>query len=235
MRWLNVRSIRAFLIVIALILGVIIYWRTRPPTPPIIPPEGLAENDTGGKVPGNPAKAIADMKKFHQAINFYRSRHGGEYPSKAGDIVVDMITHNRDYKVLPSDFSNPDSKYSDSPAARNSPQAYFPFIVPGKRPDGSPIGGPKPPGTRDVLAYCDLYYHRNIRVFKGDRTTSNPVGFYIVLWDDGQVEKVPYDRLMFVPKGGGEHGYAFQGQAGVPTNARTYKDFYANVVGKPAK
>lgn len=127
---------------------------------------------------------------------------------------------------------NPDSKYADAEPARRFPKTFVPYYIPKTRPDGSAIGDPKPTGTRDVLVLTRLYYHENRRVFSGHRSTSNPVGFYIVLWDNGQVEKVSYDQVLYVPQGSyvprGSSSFtnAFPGQAGVPKNFLSYDSFY---------
>ncbi len=58
----------------------------------------------------------------------------------------------------------------------------------------------------------------------------NPVGFYVVLWDDGSVEKIPYYQRLYVPKPNSEWVMAFPGQAGLPKNTLTYDQFYTQVI-----
>jgi hypothetical protein len=57
----------------------------------------------------------------------------------------------------------------------------------------------------------------------------NPVGFYVVLWDDGSVERIQYDRVLRVPKTASEYTIAFPGQAGIPRSAMTYDQFTTEI------
>lgn len=209
-----------------------------------IPLEGkVPEIDTAGKVPGDPANAIEDMKLIHSLVGIYRAKHGGN-PKTCNVLLEDIDKRPKDYgmksqRQAAALFLNPDTRYSDLGFMRNNPNNSFPYTIYTKRLDGTPYGGPKAPGTRDISVMTDLYAHKNIRHFKGSRSTSNPVGFYIVMWDDGQVEKIPYDKELFVPlpnQGDGfkRHAFALPGQAGVPTGALTYDEFYKKIGWKRA-
>ncbi len=252
---MNGRRLRIGLLLAVLAFIGYLYVRERSfapfPRARYIPPQGIAENDTHGKVPGDPARAIADAKRLYPLIQNYRKQHSGQYPPNASYLVKDLILHFQNYGIAKGNvtgfqrflkvrqfirsFSNPDARYSDDPSDRQHPNTIFPFFISNKRPDGSPVGGPKPPGTHDVLAYTNLYFHENVRHFRGDLTTSHPVGFFIVLWDDGSVQKIPYNQLLYVPQGYGNFGNAFPGQTGVPSNAMTYKEFQEKVVSQPQK
>ena len=203
--------------------------RTTRKKPLVIPPEGLATSpDTNGGVPGNPNRTIADMKRLFNEIGLYQKRHNGEYPAieDGKDIDDDRVDNFKAYGYNdPSEaikaFHNPDMKYSDMAHGSPQPETYFPYMMWSKRPDGTRIGSPKQAGTRDVLAYTDIYYHENIRLYKGDVTTTKPVGFYLVLWEDGDVTKVPYQDVQYAPpkptgNGGATQKVVFPGQAGAP-------------------
>lgn len=204
-----------------------------------IPLEGLAENDTNGTVPGDPSNGIEDLKKIHSFIVAYRERHQGAYPARAGDILRDIYDAPGSYGIeKPGDafqaFVNPDSRYADGRGSQQAPKnaIVISYQLFDKRADGTALGTPKQLGTRDLLAFTPMYSHENVRVFEGERSTSNPVGVFLVLWDDGEVEKVPYDKRIFVPQGElregkyGRWGFAFPGQAGVPANALSYDKFH---------
>lgn len=198
-----------------------------------IPLAGVAENDTGGKVPGDPNNGIEDLKQIYTAINAYRSRHNGAYPPKPSTMLKDLHTVQdlqqygfKDFKQALRVFTNPDSRYSDSPFSRKYPDTDIVYRVYDKRFDGSPVADSKPSGTRDVLASTNIYSHQNVRTFPHSHSTNNPVGFSLVLWDDGTIQKIPYDRVLYVPKGNGDFFTAFPNQAGVPSNALTYDEFY---------
>ena len=195
---------------------------------PEIPKGGVAENDTGGKVPGDPNNAVIDLQQFYRLAQIYRSRKG-TYPGR--DLFSDINRHPGAYGVgslkdVEQYFLNPDDKFSDSAYERKNVGKISTYMWMNKRPDGTDVGAPKPQGKRDLLAYTSAYVHENIRTFSGQRTTVNPVGFYLVLWDDGQVQSIPYDQMLFVPLGKGEFAEAFPGQAGVPANALNYDEYY---------
>lgn len=200
-----------------------------------IPPTGLAENDTKGRVPGDSMNGVEDLKRISQLVDIYKKRHNGELPSHVNDILTDAGDNLREYghnvdiegfkKVLGS-FLNPDSQYADDPGARKNPSKMVVYDVYNKRPDGSKIGADKPPGTKDVLASTGIYYHRNVTTFPKQRSTLNPVGYYLVLWDDRTIERIPYDRMLYVPTGNGQFSTAFPNQPGTPANALSYDEFY---------
>ncbi len=108
-----------------------------------------------------------------------------------------------------------------------------------KRVDGENIGEMKLVGTQDVLAFSKTYYHWNIPDIASGRRLFNPVGFYQVLYDDGQVAQIPYDEALFVcepnPQGEGIRiTTVFPKQAGVPFNCfrndeKWVIEFFGNV------
>lgn len=201
--------------------------QTRP-----IPLEGLvAEIDTGGKVPGNPNNAVSDLQQFYKLIEVYRGRKG-QFPENTHLLWRDIGKEPQAYgfstlqQARPI-FMNPDSRYSDDSLTRKSPNLVAPYFI-GARPDGTPVGGPKLANQRDVLVCTNLYTHRNIRHLPNAHTEENPVGYFVVLWDDGKIEQVPYDQQLYAPDPAnkGRFKLAFPGQAGVPSNALTYDEFY---------
>lgn len=108
----------------------------------------------------------------------------------------------------------------------------MPYTLYTRRPNGDPVGGPKPAGTRDPIASTDIHFHRNLRHFKGDRTTIKPTGYHMVLWDDGSISRIKYDDILYYRTGPGEHKTAFPGQAGIPPDAISFDEFQRTVVGK---
>ncbi|MDF2440701.1 MAG: hypothetical protein JWN98_1685, partial [Abditibacteriota bacterium] len=205
-----------------------------------LPPEGRALNDTGGRVPGQPENGIRDLQKIHQLMSIYKRRNGS-YPQYRTALYRDIKSDPNAYggsrwQDIWHELENPDIRFSDNPHDRKfateKNMHIMPYTFNIKRPDGTPLGTAKPPGKRDVLSWTNLYVHQNIRQFKGERTTSNPVGFYLVLWDDGQVEKVPHDQILFVPTKPGTWITAFPNQAGVPSTALNYDQFHQRLGAK---
>ncbi|PQV62587.1 hypothetical protein B1R32_12825 [Abditibacterium utsteinense] len=199
-----------------------------------IPPGGLIDNDTNGKVPGNPQNAVEDFTKIYAAIETFRGQNNGQYPPKILDVLkvlnaglksTDIEKIKTGIKASYDTFLNPDAKYSDDPLARRRPNDVIKYNLYNKRPDGTLVGNP-PSGKKDLLMETSLYVHQNVRTLPGQRSVSNPVGFYVVLWHDGTIQRIAYDQVLYMPKGGGDFTRAFPGQAGVPANALTYDEFY---------
>lgn len=201
------------------------------------PPEGLSENDTHGKVPGNAERTVAQMHKLYQAMQTFRRLNGGVLPNSQTkpSLISDMIKHPKEYGIASMNdmfalLRNEDMKYADGRQHDPHPETTWPYFLPATRPDGTAKGERKPADKHDVLAYTDMYFHKNIRNFKNKPATTNPVGFYLVLWDDGQVQKIPYVDVRFVSpqstgRGGFTQTFAFPGEAGVPSGTLSYTEY----------
>jgi len=208
-----------------------------------IPPEGIVPAiDTGGKVPGDPANAVEDMLKIRTMMDVYKSRHG-RMPRRTGEVFTDALDNFQSYGFSSSEeasvvFTNPDARYADFDVARKNPKYYLAYVIDEHRPDGTKVGDNKVPGTRDILLFTDLYFHENVRHYKNTRSSENPVGFYMVMWDDGKIEQIPYDKRLMVPlpAQGTRRTWklGFRGQAGVPANAEDYDKHYKQLGWKKA-
>jgi len=179
-------------------------------------------------LPGNTANGVQDLKSIYELIGKYRIRKQGDYPATMSNLIEDIVVNLENYGLhedldLRDKLSNPDVQYSDNPAERRSPRVVVPYVINGRRPDGTEVGTPKPIGTRDVLCYTDLYVYRGERA-NTSRQFYNPRGYYLVLWDDGQVEKVPFDRSLNVVVAGTFYDASFIGQPGMPPNIVTYEE-----------
>ena len=234
--WLHVTLLVSLLVVCAL-YGTHLYLKTHPKPRDIsyrLPKNGYAENDTQGRVPGNLQNGRHTLLKLNTYYQIYQRQHGS-LPNTFGDMFTDLMKNPKVYGVnnlseMDKTIANPDAKYSDNSMERTG--KLFTFGGDAIRPDKTPKFSAKKPGTKDVLAYTTTYLHENVRQFSGERSTSNPVGFYQVLWDDGTVQDIPYDKILYVPDAANagrnrkEYGLAFPGQAGVPSNAITYDEYY---------
>ncbi len=199
--------------------------------------------NTEGEVPGHPERAEENLRLLCRIYSVYLRNHREEYLLKAAknweplivSVTKDMNTHRDEYREfqglsLEEQMSNPDTEYSDGYAGKRVSNAFV-YAENPTRPDGKPVGGPKPPGTRDVLAQTSIYFHLN-GISSEDRhvrTTFNPVGFYLVLWDDCSVERIPYYETLVAP-GPTEKGsfrVCFRGQAGTPPGTMTFDEHNA--------
>ena len=195
-----------------------------------IPPEGRSLKDTRGRVPGDPAKAIDQLKRLGEMIRVHRDSHAGELPGGMGALLQSVVEDPKSYGFATALDVNPALLSEDCRFQPALPETCIPFLVFNRRRDGTPVGSPKPNGTRDLWAYTDLYRHVNTRFFaKG--STVNPVGFYLVLWDNGEVERVPYDDILYVPRrpDGTDWAVAFRGASGVPSDCITFDEFQTKV------
>ncbi|MBC8102964.1 MAG: hypothetical protein H7Z41_10295 [Cytophagales bacterium] len=213
-----------------------------------IPAVGLSLNETYGTVPGSPENTERALKQIYTLLPTYTERQKAGQVKTLGlstDVYINptaygfrAFTYRKDKEAFKNQpgrraimaiFTNPDYRYADSVMLRRHADIASPYVVSKTRPDGSAIGGPKESGTRDVLVSTDLYFHKNIKTHKRQHTTMNPVGFYMVLWDDGSVERIPYDRALRIPISYGSYTIAFPGQAGIPNSAMTYDEFTTKV------
>lgn len=197
----------------------------------------LKDYDLQGKIPGNPAQTVTQMGLLYKYIEIYRKRHNGAYPNRQGKdqsqwLDQDMFDHWTEYGFktpleAAKSLKNPDVVYWDSVHNSPNPENVYPYLSSGTRPDGQPLGAPKAAGARDVVAWTEIYFHRNIRYLKDGATPSKPAGFYLVLWDDGQVEQVPYNKAKYLgPQRSYPYQTVFEGQAGLPkTGVHTYDEY----------
>ena len=190
------------------------------------------------------------MQLYYKCIQIYRKNHNGSYPDnkKGGGFLFDEILKHPDEYGLPArkdpkdfhefdelfhNFVNPDNQYADY--IPGNPENFAMTLILLSRNDGSAIGSPKREGTRDILANTSIYYHANGPSPKDVSRMPNPVGFYVVLWDDGEIEKIPYDQVLYmaVPSDDSATGYGykqvFRNEAGLPGDCMTYEQMQQTI------
>lgn len=206
-------------------------------------PRGLTINlsnpppqwDSGGKVLGNPQNAVSDLEALYKCLLVFRKKFN-RYPSDIMELHNDVVPHFRDYGFSSRDeanaiFTNPDViDRNFPPSFLQHPETIIAYHMDAKRFNGQMVGSLKPPGQHDVLMWTDLYYfpNQNVNWTKFEASTMNPVGFYVVLWDDGRVEKVPFDKTLYVPRPNQVWTTGFPGQAGLPPGCKTFDEFNRN-------
>ena len=226
------RTVFSLLLLVCFLYSGYLFLATRPTAhttrerqEEILPPEGKIENDTKGLVPGNPENGRKRLRYLHELLTHYQRKHG-VMSVRFGDMWSDMVSNPKDYGLNSFDelfttvLKNPDSQYDDNKLMRG----LNVFVTDDKRADGAPKFSTN---EREVITYTTTYYHQNARQYPGQRTTTNPVGFYQVLWSDGTVEDVPYDKALYVPTE--RKGYlrlTFPGETGIPDNAKTYDEYH---------
>ncbi len=196
----------------------------------------IPDYDTGGKALGNPENGVKGLRNVERLLGLYRKRNSGKFPESMMSLCGDIYHHKEAYGLTMNQvdemLQNPDTKYSDAFHARQNPDHFIPYAISNPRPDGTQIGSSKEPGKRDVYAVSSLYAHENL-VHKGDKSSMKPSGFYLVLWEDGQIEKISMSRVYMTTRDGkpvrvqgSSFQVCFEGQAGVPGKPKTYDEFY---------
>jgi hypothetical protein len=214
----------------------------QPPDPPVQEPDYF----TGDKVPGDPENEVKIMQRYYQCVQIYRKNHDGNYPqgkngasflsdeiekhpTDYGFAEIKQATYLQDLMMVIRTFVNPDTQYAYGRGNVDTQKvAVIDTQMRRQRQDGTTFNSPKLEGTRDILAQTSLYFHPNWPGLKHIGRPANPVGFYMVLWDDGEIEKIPYDQILYVtvpikdaPSGFGWQ-VAFRGEAGLPWDCFTY-------------
>jgi peroxiredoxin (alkyl hydroperoxide reductase subunit C) len=197
----------------------------------------LEEYYTGDQIPGEPSRGMSVLKRLYEFVQIYRNRHEGHFPNSGNgsnkSLLNDMIFNAKSYGFpraleLMQSFDNPDNQYDDKAYVRQKPEQYISCTFPHRRYDGSRIGDAKPNGTSDLLSYVSIYYHQNGPSRTGIRKSPNPVGFYLILWDNGSIERVAYDEVLYIPQDKG-FSLGFRKQAGLPSGCITYEEFWTRI------
>ena len=175
-----------------------------------------------------PEAATARLQQIYGFLQTYRRAHSGAFPETSPPgLMANMTAHPQAYG-LPDQgagnaaqtlryFTSPDSQFMDggNKALADKLIVYF---LHNKRPDETLVGTAKRAGTRDVFASTNLYVRNH---------PHGATGFYLVLWDDGTVSRIPAASILTVPAydviGDGKQAtrdgvkqIAFPGQAGLP-------------------
>ncbi len=87
----------------------------------------------------------------------------------------------------------PDAKYAQYNNLNDPLAGSFVFPILQKEPD-SPV-------QDKIAVYSEVYVRTNTKIFKNDRATFAPSGFFVVGWKDGRVEKVPIGDVRYVKMG----------------------------------
>ncbi len=184
----------------------------------------------------DPAHGLADLKNIYRYIITYRGRHDGRYPSGKTKpaFYEDIILNYKDYgfanfEEASADLTNPDTPYSTQFSRETDAKSVIPYLILDTRSDGSPVGSPKLPTTKDLLAQTTIYNYLYSQQDKDGQVTLANYGYTLALWDDGRVEKIPYDEVLHLkqPKGFVD---ALPYEAGVsPERCVTYQEYWEGV------
>ena len=199
--------------------------------PSRISADGFSFNDTSGKVIGDPDKAEKQMEMFYGKFLIYKKKYevfpgGNLKPGFIRDVATRLSDYGFNNFEQVKDFvRNPDVGNSDK--YRNFPKesTVLPIIMVAQRPDGTPISMNKKDSLKDVIAFTDIYFYRNEKIFPNGKIESKPVGFYIVLWEDGEVKRINHEDVLYVyPQKAVNYNEYFPGQSGKPGQLFSYNE-----------
>ncbi len=165
------------------------------------------------------AGATARLKQIYQVLTMYRIQHYGALPETNSAELLRELTHRPTVYGLPERGAGNASQAIQ--LLNNPDNSLCLYYLHNKRPDGTLVGSPKRPGTRDVWATTDQFVQNH---------PHGAAGFYLVLWEDGSVGQIPASKILAVqaydvigPPGAtaesaqrGEKQIAYPGQAGLP-------------------
>lgn len=176
------------------------------------------------------------MKSVYKSVSIFRRKHN-RYPRSSMELLNDMAPNPGAYEFADRDaavasLSNPDIIHQHPRWSKERIKNMTTYQMRFRRFDSSPFGSQKPEGTRDVLMWSSDYYFENIKnnYDNINASTMNPVGFYLVLWDDGQIERVPFDKTLQVPAESNSWQVGFAGQAGLTKGSKTFDEFHKNLI-----
>jgi len=214
------------LAIVGVLIGGVGTWyvvgKMNQPFDPAIPPEGLVVNPKGVDL-GDPENAVKDFRRIYSAMDAYR-RQTNRLPS-LGELL-DFSKPLAGVQLTKDDFNVPDAHLADGYVEGNQNLSTFMFAYRMPRPNGAPKPAFPAPGERDVwLVATD--YTRNNQVLRRDRTADFDFkGVYVVLWSDGQIDKIDAGDARFAMKGPSGN-LVFAGEAGAPKDTRSLKDIYS--------
>ncbi|GEM_PF-2121864 len=176
----------------------------------VIPAGGLLVNPNG--LSGLSNDTEGDFRKLYRAIDAYVTAKG-----TLPDDPRSLIPFTQDWpvgrRITEEALYTPDYRKSDVYSPKDEKFNYL-WAYRSPRADGT-AKPPRPPsGERDVWLYTETYVRERKRVFRDGSSVTHPKGRYVVLWSDGTVEKVGFDRLVTAPSGASGEAYFFKGEAG---------------------
>jgi hypothetical protein len=187
-----------------------------------IPPWGLTINEKGSRELGNPDNAIQDLTKLYTAFIAYRQEKGKLPEPK------DLFDFSRPIapgiQLKEEDLRTPDAHLADGYTKGDQSFSEYALTYLTPRPNGQPRPAFPKDGERDVWLYCETYARTGTRVYRDHTTKLEPMGYYVVLWSDGVIEKVPTLDMVGYQDSPRSWTFTFKGQAGLPKNTRTKRE-----------
>ena len=197
-----------------------------------IPPWGLVDNPRAIGHPGHPEEVEAAFRRIYPAMIAFRRIHGRlPTPQELEDWSKPLAPG---HQLTQADFKFKDDYLNDgySPLDRHASELMLSYEAP--RPDGSPKPADPPQGEKDVWLVCMDYAHANIVYTRAGPSLTTPTGFFIVLYSDGSIVRVPYGDVMLSQDADGSLDHVMPGQTGIRKGTKTVKGFDKAAMGSKA-
>ena len=191
---------------------------------------------TGDKVLGNPENGVKALEHLYQIIQKYRANHQGALPNAhGGNLKVDLYNNPHRYgfqsmEQAQAAIENLDGRFNPFSSTWHNPKLKTTPAMRFLRLNGVLSEIPKEVGTSDVWAINRNYFYENSPNLNVGREKANPVGFYLILRDDGKIARVPYDEVFFAYSFKNKISPditlspAFPNEPGVPYNCLSYQE-----------
>lgn len=183
-------------------------------------------NNTHGTIPGKPEITKSKMRRIYQAMILFRKKTGNlpmtSFMAFVGDVVTDYKYYQfSSIKEANDLFHSDDTKFGDLFYTDKVTSNTIPYMQPIRRPDGTAPSEGFSGNQKDVLLFTNIYFHENL---SDDRKNTNPIGFYLVLWEDGTVEPIDYTAMRFVPDAS-PFQEQFPNQEGSSNKSLTFQEY----------
>lgn len=202
-------------------IGVALWHRANPLVARL--PDGRWVWSTGlllnpnSSIAGKPARTEASFKRLYQAIVAFRDANQ-RLPYAPQELERFAKDHSSKVSLAPDDLTSQDVRLSDEYSHGVRDHLGYVFDLRGPRPNGQDKPAFPKLGEKDAWVSTTVYLRDNARVYPDMSVKAKPSGFYIVLWSDGDIERIPAGKLMWVSNAGGLEGH-YPGQTGIPRNA----------------
>jgi hypothetical protein len=140
------------------------------------------------------------------------------------------------HRLSPEDFQDAAAIYGDHQTTDPSmKQQYAMLYASGKRFDGTKLPVFPTSKDHDVFLTCSSYL-RNNGVDHHDKggIQCHYSGFWLVLYTDGSMERIPYSHMMLVPWHDGGYLDAVPDQSGLPAGTIHITEWWHKVQGSLA-
>ena len=204
------------------------------------PDDMFPQTNSKGYVLGDPKNAVTDLERIYKIIQSYKLENGGNSPDKLPSLMNALAAHPKRYgfdsfEEAMTFLTNPDYRLTNKDISVEEQEMTVVYKFNFRRLDGYNLQSIRLRNTRDLIAWTDIYVYRNMNYYNPQKSLPNTVGFYVVLWDDGSIEEIPYDEALYYLDDQGYYLNYFRGQSDEKFSSLTYEEMLRGfpLLGKP--